>query len=266
MRHDEPLKIRDRRFAFDRDPAGYWFDGDPFRSRFFDAFSTMLPIGERFFIESLRRCQPRLTDLELAKKVTLFVGQEAAHGREHRRYNERLRTLGYDLDGMDRSQRRVMWGILGLPSDTLPLAVTVALEHITAVLGAALLRDQLFEDCDPEMVAFWKWHSAEEVEHKSVAFDAYVDRGGGPTLRRLVMAWAVFIISVRMGARLTHMLRRDGKLLDRAVWGSGARFMFGKHGFFRTMGIEFLDFFRRDFHPDSHDNYELVRAWEKQVA
>jgi predicted metal-dependent hydrolase len=265
MQSEVVLKPRSRKFAFRTDVSSFWFDGDPFRTRFFDAFSTMLPVGEKFFIEALRRSQGALKDPKLAADVRLFIAQEATHGREHVRYNDRLRQYGIDIDAMDRSQKRVMWKILGFENERIPLAVTVALEHITAVLGAALLRGELFENCDPEMVAFWKWHAAEEIEHKGVAFDAYVDRGGGPNLRRLILGWAVFIVAVRMTSRMVHMLRKDGRLWDSAVWRSGARFMFGKKGFFRTMGAEFLDFFRADYHPWSHDDYALVKGWEADI-
>lgn len=256
------LRSRNVRFTFQRDAREYWFDGDPFRSRFFDAFSTMLPIGEKFFIDSLRRCEPALRGSPLAEQVRTFIAQEAAHGREHRRYNERLRALGYDLDAMDRSQARIMGRILRAKRTTLPLAVTVAVEHITAILGASLLRGEIFENCDPDVAAFWQWHAAEEIEHKSIAFEVYTHAGGGPDLRRAIMAWAVFIMTVRMTSRMAHMLGHDGHLFEARVWRSGARFLLGGRGVVRSIAPDFLSFFRRDFHPWQTDDYELVERWE----
>jgi predicted metal-dependent hydrolase len=260
---EHPLRSRNVRFAFARDAGGYWLDGDPFRTRFFDAFSTMLPIGEKFFIDALRRVESQIDDPALADQVRTFIVQEATHGREHRRYNERLRALGYDLDAMDRSQSRVMGRILKAKRPTVPLAVTVAIEHITAVFGASVLRGELLEGCDSDVADFWKWHSAEEIEHKAVAFDVFTRVGGGPELRRAIMAWAVFIISVRMASRVAHMLRRDGVLLEPRVWRSGVGFLLGPGGFLRSIGPDFVRFFRRDFHPWQDDDYALVERWER---
>jgi uncharacterized protein len=257
-----PLRSRNVRFAFERDARDYWFDGDPFRSRFFDAFSTLLPVGEKFFIDTLRRCEEDLLGTPLAEQVRTFIAQEAIHGREHRRYNDRLRAIGFDLDAMDRSQAKIMGRILRMKRKTLPLAVTVAVEHITAILGASVLRGELFENCDPEVAAFWRWHAAEEIEHKAIAFEVYEREGGGPDLRRAIMAWAVFIIGVRMTSRMAHMLGHDGRLFDPDVLRSGARFLFGPKGVVRSIGPDFLSFFRRDFHPWQNDDYELVTRWE----
>ena len=48
-------------FVFEDMPT-YWCDDDLFRSRLFDAFSSLLPVGERFFIEALRRAADELAD------------------------------------------------------------------------------------------------------------------------------------------------------------------------------------------------------------
>jgi predicted metal-dependent hydrolase len=236
----------------------YWLGGDPFRTRFFDAFSTILPIGERFFIDSLKRCQDAIGDPRLREEVHAFIHQEAAHSREHRRWNG---TLGFNLEPLDRSQRRVTARVLRFRSPLVPLAATVAMEHITAIMGAATLRGDLIQGAAPDLCALWQWHAAEEIEHKAVAFDVYHHLGGGPWLRRAMMAWGTFIIGVRVGARTVRMLAHDQRLLNVGVWASAARFAFARDGLFRTLGPDFLDFFRRDFHPWDHDNYRLVQAY-----
>ena len=55
------------------------------------------------------------------------------------------------------------------------LAATVALEHLTAILAAALLdgRSGSLAGADPRVAELWRWHAVEETEHKSVAFDVY---------------------------------------------------------------------------------------------
>jgi hypothetical protein len=74
------------------------------------------------------------------------------------------------------------------------------------------------------------------------------------------------VIGARVAARTLALLRRDGLLFDRGVWASAARFILGKRGLVRTLGRDFLAFFRRDFHPWDRDDSELVRAWRKATS
>ena len=45
-------------------------------------------------------------------------------------------------------------------------------------------KPQLLEGAHPAMVALWKWHAAEENEHKNVAFDVYKAAGGSAVYRK----------------------------------------------------------------------------------
>jgi predicted metal-dependent hydrolase len=260
-----PLHPRARSFAFEQAPT-YWCDADLFRSRLFDAFSTLLPVGERFFIEALRRAAAELADPALDELVKQFAQQEAVHSREHRRYNDRLREQGVDLDRWDRSQKRTMWRMLQLRDVRIPLAITVAAEHITAAVGRAVLHDHVLAGAHPVIAAFWSWHAAEEIEHKGVAFDLFERVGGTPELRRVIMAWVLLLLGIRLGSRFAHLLHRDGKLLDRNTWRAGLRLLRGDHttrGLAPSLAAELAAYFRRDFHPWAQDDYHLVEHWER---
>ncbi|MBL9020504.1 MAG: metal-dependent hydrolase [Myxococcales bacterium] len=255
------LVLRARMFDFSGVPR-HWCGGDAVRSRLFDAFSTLLPVGERFFIEALRRAAVELGDPELDELIEQFVRQEALHSREHRRYNERLREEGIDLDRWDRSLKRTMWRVLQLRDPRIPLAITVAVEHLTAAIGRAVLDGRVLDDAEPIVLAFWSWHSAEEIEHKSVAFEVYERLGGGPGLRRAMMGWGLLLLAIRLGARLVDLLRRDGVLFERATYRAGARLLRGAFG--QILTTEIAAYFRRDFHPWNRDDYHLVEAWERR--
>src|SRR6476660_3705223 len=77
--------------------ARHWCDGDPFRTALFNALSMSFPVGEQFFIDSVRQgvdalpadLQPRFED-----EVRGFIGQEATHRRLHALYNEHLERGG----------------------------------------------------------------------------------------------------------------------------------------------------------------------------
>ena len=75
-----------------------WANGDVFRSRFFDAFSTTLPEGEKFFIVSLRQFKDQLQDPALQQELKDFIRQEGLHGILHNAYNNRLGRQGVDIE------------------------------------------------------------------------------------------------------------------------------------------------------------------------
>ena len=111
----------------------------------------------------------------MQENIKGFCGQEGFHRREHQRYNEALcAARGYDLAKLEATlTRRLGWAQKNLPAMT-NLAITVAIEHFTAVLAELLLSSgSIMERAEPSMRDLWRWHAAEEMEHKSVAFDVY---------------------------------------------------------------------------------------------
>ncbi|WP_171530148.1 metal-dependent hydrolase, partial [Acinetobacter defluvii] len=74
----DPVVRSNLDFKLDEIPR-FWFGGDPFKTRMFDALSLTFPIGERYFIQSVRALRNKISDPELAQKVTDFIKQEAQH-------------------------------------------------------------------------------------------------------------------------------------------------------------------------------------------
>ena len=60
---------------------------------------------------------------------------------------------------------------------------------------------------DPQMLDFWRWHAAEELEHKSVAFDLFHRVGGGYLTRMLSVLAAALLLAVPM-LRITRAMMR----------------------------------------------------------
>src|SRR5687767_15937252 len=70
--------------------ARHWCGGDAFRSAFFNALSMSFPVGEQFFIDSVRNgfkaLRPERQE-RFRAEVQAFVGQEATHRRLHSLFN-----------------------------------------------------------------------------------------------------------------------------------------------------------------------------------
>lgn len=248
--------------------AGDWCGGSVFRTAWFNALSMLFPLGEKFFIDSVRAFRDQVDDPTLLEQITAFQGQEAVHRRQHQRYNETLcAARGYDIEAIETPiAERIEWANSEL-SARRRLAGTAANEHLTAILADDLLRsDDALIDADPNIAELWRWHAVEETEHKSVAYDVYTAVGGYDKERRQAMTlstWFFFKDTFRI---LRLMLRHDGKLWSFRVWWDGLGFLFVKPGFLRRIALPWLSYFRSGFHPWQHDNRQLIAAWEERTA
>src|ERR1700730_11448154 len=139
-------KVQTRRISFEKSlqdlPKHYAADGDLISSHLMAALSAVFPDGEDFFVRSVRHFRDQITDPDLKRQVTGFIGQEAMHGREHRAFNDRLAELGYPNKQIERFTK---WGPQLRERIAPPkanLAATAALEHFTATLAELVLTDE----------------------------------------------------------------------------------------------------------------------------
>jgi predicted metal-dependent hydrolase len=268
VRHPIPI----RKMTFDFDPNGvprWWFMNNPVATHIANGLHLVFPEGERFFIRSVKHYLDRIQDdPELLERARGFFGQEARHGQEHARSFEMIEKQGYDVSRfLELYEKKGLPVLERLFPPNINLAITVALEHLTASLGESALTDDFLEDAHPVMRALLRWHAAEEIEHKSVAFDVlkrvdprYAVRVAGMAIglmglmtfwtigARMLLAQETGVSKEEMRAyrRVVDDKRHDhtGKILRQAV----------------------LKYLRVDFHPDQNDNYHLAETYLRSVA
>ncbi len=263
---------RDLRFNLPADRIGDWHDAaGPVFTAFLNTFSIVLPVGERFFIDSVRAYRDQITDPTLQKAVTAFIGQEAMHGREHEEYNAAL----FARAPVAPKFERLVAGILSRLSKHGPkafaLSGTIALEHFTALLADSVLREpRVAEGAEPHYAALWRWHALEETEHKAVAFDvweAVMGRGvKAYTLRSLGLVLATLIFWGLVIPVFLAVLHNEGKLTDRQGWRKFFRYTLGDIGLLRIQLRNYADYFRPGFHPWDHDNREFLAQIDTFLA
>jgi uncharacterized protein len=232
-----------------------WNGGDAFRSAIFNALSMSFPVGEQFFIDSVRNVVKTLpVDAQKAFAADLagFVGQEATHRRIHALYNQHLVTQGYINTWESRIIKRLK-NFEGMDPRH-PLAVTAANEHFTAVFAEHLLtHPQALENATPRLQTLWLWHASEESEHRSVAFDAYQAAGGSNAWRRRWMLTVTFFFLTDVMRQTVANLAHDGQLWRWSTWKSGYQFLLGRsHGLLRHSFRPWLTYFKADFHPEQY--------------
>jgi len=263
---DVPVEPRNREYDVAQALTIDWFDGHPFKTAWFNAMSITFPLGEKFFIDSVRHFADRIDDPKLQGDIRGFCGQEGFHRREHQRYNETLcRYRNYRLDVMEGRLENNIKRAYRFMSPLERLASTAALEHITAIMAETALSEDnpMIAGAPDAMRALWQWHAAEELEHKSVAFDVYRAVGGTEKMRRRAMRQATFFLMVDVLMGVVHMLRQDGKLLHLRLWSQGWRFLFAKDGgILRRVWPAYKEYYRDGFHPWQRDTRPLLAYWQ----
>lgn len=267
MNEQLQLEVRNLKFGFGESVPKYWLGGRRAVSTFWDNLSIFFPAGERFFIQSVKAHVDQVQDPELLEAMRRFYAQEGFHSREHVRYNEMTAQRGHAVAEMEARVERLLERVKSLLPERIQLAVTAALEHHTALLADLLLRHpELLEQAHPTMRALWRWHAAEEAEHKGVAFDVYEATWGNYPIRAIVMVIATLIFWAKVAEQQVRMMNEDGTLTSGSEWRDLFRFFFVDPGGAAAAIPLFLDYFRPGFHPWDHDNRELLEAWKRELS
>jgi predicted metal-dependent hydrolase len=264
---------RNLHFKLDASKALDWHQDGRNVSLFLNTLSLFFPVGERFFIDSVRHYRDRIQDPELKKAVAAFIGQEAMHGREHDEYNHHVAEAGVPIEAQERFVGALLKRLQQTTPAAFQLANTVALEHLTAILADGLLSlPELMEDSDAGYRALWNWHALEETEHKAVAFDVYQrvvgedTRLGAYALRSASLVLATSVFFALFLPFYVNNVRVSGGLFDGKGWRAVLRHSLGKRGIFRYSAGAWLDWFKPGFHPWDHDNREFLDQFDTLVA
>jgi predicted metal-dependent hydrolase len=250
--------------------ARWWHSGDPVKTAFYNALSMVFPQGESLFIEAVRRYRDQ-ADPELQTQIAAFIKQETMHTREHVVFNRLVEDAGYDVTGINAYVANRM----RLARERHPLgqlAITVALEHFTAILAHGLLTDSKHLDGMPRDIAkMWQWHAIEEIEHKGVAFDTYVAATREmPAFRRWyirskAMAFISYVFWRSNARHMADLFRQDG-INTVGTWLRVLKFHFVSPGMLRKILGEYFKFYLPGFHPWHTDDRSLIAKVERELS
>ncbi|GAA2351767.1 metal-dependent hydrolase [Saccharopolyspora halophila] len=213
------LHARDVEFDWSQLPM-HWIPGEPFATHFLNFLHLVLPEGERWFVEVFKEALPLVIDERLAADVRGFIGQEAVHAESHQGVVDHLDAHGLDTGPYVEQVRWIFRRLLGdRPYQgeraeawlVQRLAVIAAIEHFTAVLGQWVLDAEALDRCgtDPTMLDLLRWHGAEEVEHRAVAFDLYQHVHGKYRQRCGALLIAALAIASLWARGVKYLMRQD---------------------------------------------------------
>jgi predicted metal-dependent hydrolase len=245
-----------------------WCGGDAFSTAFFNALSMSFPFGEQFFIDAVRdtvATLPAEAQEKYRAQVRGFIGQEATHRRIHTLFNGHLEAQGLKDGWTARAAKRME--LMEGADPRHALAVTAATEHFTAMFAEWLLaHPDVLDGAEPRLRTMWLWHCAEELEHKSVAFDVYKAAGGSDPWRA---RWFRRVTVMFLGDLLRQTvdnLRHEGQLWKWATWKSAAHILLSRDGLLRANWGAWRSYFRADFHPAQQDSSLSARWLENNRA
>ena len=252
-------------FEFGEKVPHYWLDNSYILSHTMNALSVLFPQGEQFFVDSVRYYQDQINDPKLKKEVRGFIGQEAMHSLEHKSMNQHVRDQGMPVEELEEHLEVVLGIAKKLPKRH-QLAITCALEHMTAMMADMLLeRSDVREDMHETMRPLWVWHAIEETEHKAVAYDVFNQVGGTYAERTFYLAFSTAALGMMASYFTTRMMLNDPKNFSLKDSARGLWRMWGKNGTFSSLIPTWLEYFKPGFHPWDHDNSELITRFKEQM-
>lgn len=278
---EQKIKVRRINFGHEAEQNRHWFRNNQFMTHFMNSLHSVFPDGERLFIRSVKYFEKEIKNPELKERVKAFIGQEMQHGIQHERFLEALDKMGLDGTKFEEwysknayvskedkmSAERLLltplrWLFGDKAAEKMSLSVTAALEHYTSTLGEVILKNEAYytDGMPDSLKQLFLWHAAEEVEHKSVAFDVFKDVAGGSYFERQVgFAFASFFLSYYIGIGWAFYLAKDKELNWTKLPSDLAESAPVYFNLLKDVALGGLQYLKPDFHPDQMDNDHLAR-------
>ncbi|WP_255948156.1 metal-dependent hydrolase [Streptomyces odontomachi] len=235
--HDDlVLTPRDVRFDWDDLPL-HWIPREPMATHVINVLHLLLPEGERWFVRVFRQTLPLITDEELRARVLGFTGQEAVHAEAHQGVLDHLVARNVPIAPYVAQVEYLFHHVLGDKPGIgrrrqrqyliERVAIIAGIEHFTAFLGDWILNADALDraGADPTMLDLLRWHGAEEVEHRSVAFDLlrHLDRSYTRRIRPMVIATVTLARLWVRGTRYLMAVDPEPAPGTKAGWRDAAR-------------------------------------------
>lgn len=170
------MKVRKPVLDYSQVPL-YWSRNREFAQRW-NAGSFVPAYIEPFLVKVLNKAKAHIdpSRTALLNDVAIFIRQEMEHCKQHVKFNRRFWSFGYDeLKPLEAEFAQDYERWLTTRSLRFQLAYCEGFEAMSAISVTAMFEesDEFFEDANPEVVDLWKWHLAEEYEHRSVVHEVF---------------------------------------------------------------------------------------------
>ncbi len=243
----------------------HWCGGSPFMTHMLNVYTLLVPDNELYYIRHITRMLDRVEDPALQQRIRDFCRQEAQHGSGHRAFWDVLDAQGVRYR---RFVGFVGWFNYRLLEPLIPrrlhLANIACIEHINAYLGNLYLERDLLREAEPRLRLLFNWHFAEEIEHKCVAYDAFVAAGGTYFQRVLGALLVVPLFYLINTGGTFYLLAQEGQLLRRRTWRDIGRFLFRDGALVHALR-NLAAYCKPGFDPTQVDDFALAQDFFAQL-
>ena len=167
----------------------------------YNAFSTVPAHIEPFLVKVMMKVKDKLGDrhAKLRQDIEIFNKQEVQHCKQHVAFNRLLYQSGYaGMEELEKPYKADYEHFLANKSLRFNVAYCEGFEAMGSSAGQVFFEelDEYLEGADQAAVDLWKWHLAEEFEHREVCFQAYAALYGKGLFAYLYRVWA-FMYAVK---------------------------------------------------------------------
>ncbi|MCO4794362.1 MAG: metal-dependent hydrolase [Bacteriovoracaceae bacterium] len=241
-------------FTFDEEFEKHWLGGSAFKTHFLNSLTLIFPAGEKYFIRSVKNVLSRVKTKKLTSEAKQFIKQEIQHSIEHEKFFSVLEKQGYEirplLKVIDNLVSKKLEVFFAKESN---ISITAGLEHITALLAEISLEENFLKEAPQKIQDLFNWHAAEEIEHRSVAFDVLNDVDPRYEQRLIGIIIAYIAMSTFAGVCTINLLHQDKMLFKKKTFQDFTSMFFTDEKlFFKAISI-FFRYLDPDFHPDKSD-------------
>ena len=260
-----------------------WIPNEDFACMVLNAAHLILPYGELWMCRLFHQSIPRITNEKLLSDVKAFIAQEGNHAKAHRSVMNEFAAQGSDFSISHRLLTKTFsvtfgeklfgrWQVSGnwvLRWLRWRIGIVAVLEHITCMLGGWLVENTAFQQAgaDENMIQLFKWHGAEEVEHRSVAHDLHNHLGGNQLFRigiYLPMAFLVIYTWMRATQRfINDQYAGQRRFGLRDYIAASRKGLLPTFTFLLMSGLSYL---RLNFNPETHIREETIAACDAFIG
>ncbi|MEZ5379363.1 MAG: metal-dependent hydrolase [Acidimicrobiales bacterium] len=256
---DHPLRARQVSFDSTASFEVDWQRRLPEFAMAANAVSMMMPHVEPYVVRSVRGVIDEL-DAPLAEQARAYAAQESSHHGQHRRFNQHLIHRYPFLRKVDHWLSRTFRFIEAKGRGNFALAYAAGAETIAYAIArwVADHRRTLLDGADGPAADLFVWHLAEEVEHKTVAFDVFTARGGsrGSFLIGMLASLSTLAFYTVLGTLV--MMISSRRILSPMAW---LRLTWWCLTFVFELLPTMAGALLRGHHPSSLSDPEFYRVW-----
>jgi predicted metal-dependent hydrolase len=179
----------------------------------YNAASTVPAYIEPYLLKVMRLAKDKIdpAKTELHARLDIFIKQEMQHCKLHLAFNKAIRADGYPgMLALEKEYEADYERYLKTKSLRFNLAYSEGFEAMSSIAVTNFFEefDPFLEGADPRAVAIWKWHLAEEYEHREVAHEVYHELFG----RNRLFAWVYRLYG--FFCAITHIRKHTARVTD----------------------------------------------------